>query len=551
MSTQELQACISQGNFFFSQANYIEAIAFFKKASIINPNSYSAYFNWANCLKRTGAFDEAIQLYRRCTEIKPDLTQAYNNWGLCLYEQGLHAEANAKFLKAIAYNPRFHQAYNNSGLAFEGLGQHDEAISKYQTAVVLSPKYAEAYYNWGNSLLAQGRGEEATIQYLKAIETNPNYSQAYHNMGVVYSAQENYDQAIKMYTKAIELNPDYAEAFNNWGLSLYYGQKYSEAMTVFSNGIRVSAKEPANKLEIMRVLDGELTREENLLESNMNEVQKKEIHLRIQRIRQILELLMQERKSQDGMVQGQLQAQPQAQKPTSSSQKPSSPIKPTFPEPQLAEYHDFLLMELHRLLKASLVMQGDKLTDSSDSVLSLIALAATYLPPLSETPFDEKVFPVISRIAPDGILFGDVIIIRRINKAYQQISKILTTPEEVETAVRAIVLNLTYMRSQELIGEYGRSIVEKTNYKVAQAFMKGLIKLNRLTTKSQEYAFFDLSVIILMIFLEGIMVGSNVENVGSKERVEQFMKSVIFSMKDYIEVLQGMGMMTPIWCNLV
>jgi protein O-GlcNAc transferase len=173
-TTDEANEHINSGNSFAIRGQLNEAIACYRKALKVNPNSDVAYNNLGNVFKDKGQIDEAIDLYKKALQINQNYGPAYSNLGNALKGKGLLDEAIASYQKALQSDPNHGPTYSNLGNAFTDKGQIDKAISCYQKAIDLSPTFVEAYYNFGALLREQNKMEEAAAVYNKAAEINPN-----------------------------------------------------------------------------------------------------------------------------------------------------------------------------------------------------------------------------------------------------------------------------------------------------------------------------------------------------------------------------------------
>jgi len=523
------------GNFLFSQGKYADAILRYKIVTHINPRHSLAYFNWGNALRRQENYTEALLKYQKAIELHPTLYHAYNNRGLTFHDLGNYNEALENYQKAIEINPQFSRAFSNWGLTLDSLSKYEEAVSKYKQALELDSDYSEPYYNWGNILSSEGDYEGAILKYQKAIEISPDYSKAHHNWGVALAALGKYDEAIQKYKETLEIDPHYSDAYNNWGLILYNKQMHAEALQVFAKGIKALAKNSRNKIELIRLFDKEIAQDEKQLSTLTDKTQKNEIQLRIHGMRQILDQLLIEERFQ-------------AQNRTETSSEDQNEMKIIKADFRLLEYHNFLYEELSGFFNKAFKIHENKLEEDQNRIVPMLATAASFLPPLYEVPFDEKIFPLISKIAPDGIFFEDVLVIRKVNKIYQLFIQQFTSPEEIKQTLEKVIQELTLLRKDDLIADYTKAINPKTFYKLRQAKAKDLTSTDRILSKSQEYAFFDLSALIVLLFLEGLKFEISTD---SKQKMNNVCKTVIFIMKELFTELHNFGQSMSEWCNSI
>ena len=101
-----------------------------------------------NCLGQALAdrnrWGEAIAEYREALEIKPDSADALNNLGLALFRLQRLPEAIVEYRKALEIEPDHAKAHNNLAVVLAGRGCLGEAIKHYHKALELKPDYAQA-----------------------------------------------------------------------------------------------------------------------------------------------------------------------------------------------------------------------------------------------------------------------------------------------------------------------------------------------------------------------------------------------------------------------
>ena len=140
--------CIFLGLALFEQRKYLNAIALFKEALSIDPNSLEAYVNLGNSFSKINNFSDSIKNFER----------------------------------AIKINPKFYKTYYNLGIVLEKKGDLNKAVSVYKKAIKIKKNYAIAYNNLGNILQVQGKINHATNSFQKAILYDPGCAEAHRHL---------------------------------------------------------------------------------------------------------------------------------------------------------------------------------------------------------------------------------------------------------------------------------------------------------------------------------------------------------------------------------
>ena len=234
-----------QGKAALNAKNYSQAESIWKQVIRRNPNNVDAadaYNNLGNALADQGKLEEAIAAFRRAIQLHPNSATAYNNLGIALSAGGKLEEALAAFRRAIQLRPNYANAYNNLGNALSAGGKLEQALAAFRRAIEINPNSALAYNNLGVALSAGGKLEEALAAYRRAIQLNPNYANAYNNLDIALYAQGKLDKALAAFRRAIEINPNSAGAYNNLGIALYDRGKLEEAIAAFRRAIQLDPK---------------------------------------------------------------------------------------------------------------------------------------------------------------------------------------------------------------------------------------------------------------------------------------------------------------------
>ncbi|MCU1289661.1 MAG: Serine/threonine protein kinase [Acidobacteria bacterium] len=102
-----------QGNKFYGQKKYEQAIEAYTKAIENNPNDYGIYNNRGIAYHATEQFEKAITDYNKAAELNPYDFSAYNNRGAAYEDIGNIEQAVADYKKALELDPDNKTAKNN------------------------------------------------------------------------------------------------------------------------------------------------------------------------------------------------------------------------------------------------------------------------------------------------------------------------------------------------------------------------------------------------------------------------------------------------------
>ncbi|TAG67074.1 MAG: tetratricopeptide repeat protein, partial [Oscillatoriales cyanobacterium] len=229
-----------RANLLKSQGRLAEAIAYFKNALVLQPDSIESATNLAVTLHQTGDLAEAANYYQRAIEIDPNCAQAQNNLGILLQDRGNIAEAVICFQKAIALNPVYVKALNNLGATLQQQGELQSAIVYFQQALSLNANYVPALVNLGVAMQAKCQPAEAGRLYQRAIEAEPNNPKGHYHLGNSCLAAGKIEQAISSFEVAISLQPNYVEALTNLGSAVELLGDVNRAISCYNQALAVA-----------------------------------------------------------------------------------------------------------------------------------------------------------------------------------------------------------------------------------------------------------------------------------------------------------------------
>jgi len=126
---------LAQGQVYFSNGQYAEAIAAFREYLRANPQSAEAYFHLGNALWKSGDAKAAVAAQRNSLRIQ-QTAAAFNSLGLALIATGEIDEAMGAFNKALGIEPRQTEAMVNLGNVQRSVGQAEAAMISFSRAAI-------------------------------------------------------------------------------------------------------------------------------------------------------------------------------------------------------------------------------------------------------------------------------------------------------------------------------------------------------------------------------------------------------------------------------
>ncbi len=135
---------VKQGNAFFFEGRYDEAILSYEKALQLNPESYEAWFGEASVLLISQQYDEAREAYQQAIVLKPDSYEAHFGQASALRKLQALDAAIAAYDRAIQLRPDQPKPWFNKACCQAIQGDTERAIASLSQAVQLgADKYRD------------------------------------------------------------------------------------------------------------------------------------------------------------------------------------------------------------------------------------------------------------------------------------------------------------------------------------------------------------------------------------------------------------------------
>jgi tetratricopeptide (TPR) repeat protein len=113
-------------------------------------------------------YDEAITCYKKATELDPDFASAYYNLGIIYAAQGMFDKAVSAYKKVLTIKPDYYAAQNNLATAYIKIEMFDEAITELKQVLDTNPDLPHAHFNLGECYFTKGSNKLAADHYYKA-----------------------------------------------------------------------------------------------------------------------------------------------------------------------------------------------------------------------------------------------------------------------------------------------------------------------------------------------------------------------------------------------
>jgi Flp pilus assembly protein TadD len=215
LAPDDAEAWEHLGTWREDQGRLDDAIAAYRQAVALSPDTPSLRFSLAEILREAEHYDDAVQTYRVLVEDYTNardeqgeemLADAYTGLAATLNIAGRYDGALTVASKFLERFPDSADAYYEQASAFDALGRHEEAIQAYERALEADPLNAGVYSDLAHSYLAVGRLDDATEMAENAVALDPEFAPAYDTLAQALLGAGRRSEAERALQRAAELH---------------------------------------------------------------------------------------------------------------------------------------------------------------------------------------------------------------------------------------------------------------------------------------------------------------------------------------------------------
>jgi len=247
----------NQGNNYYQQRNYKQAIIYYKNSLKIKPAAWMAHLGLANVYLKSQDYPSSIEECKKALEIDLSCSRAYEVLTDLYYLQGNYEEALRilyKWQEKDPENKKIKQSFESSCYSYfvsvlnEStelfMGQNPQAaISVLKNVLSKCPGNALGYYTLGFYYLSSQDYNNAQISLDKCLAIDPQFYYAYKLLSEVYFKKNDNETAIFYAQKLITLDVQNASVYSDLGLLLVNIERYGQALLYLKEAVRL---EPLN-----------------------------------------------------------------------------------------------------------------------------------------------------------------------------------------------------------------------------------------------------------------------------------------------------------------
>ena len=185
-----------------------EAIAFFRSALAVRPESVEVHWRLGRALGNQGHRAEADSVYREALRLRPDELTVCVDHGINLLEQFKVSEAESLYRDCLRVGVKSAMMRIGLGKALHGQGKLAEAEAEYGEAIRQSPDIAETHQALADFLEAQDRLPEAEAERREAVRLAPANFRHHLYLGGLLRKVGKPDEAEAAFEESVRLAPN-------------------------------------------------------------------------------------------------------------------------------------------------------------------------------------------------------------------------------------------------------------------------------------------------------------------------------------------------------
>jgi predicted O-linked N-acetylglucosamine transferase (SPINDLY family) len=222
---ESVEALFHLGLIYAETERLPNAIASWRQARRLSPNTWLIGLNLGIALATSGDFDNAIDAYRGALASAPDPAEILHRIGLAFRASGRLVEARKSWEEALAQQSSSAKLWFHHSLVCAEAGDLNRALESARNVLALEPNHVEGLNLLGAILRDLKRDTEAEGCFQKAIALRPDFAPALNNYGLALTEAGRSEEAIQTLRRAIAGHPRNASDYSNLLLALNYSDK--------------------------------------------------------------------------------------------------------------------------------------------------------------------------------------------------------------------------------------------------------------------------------------------------------------------------------------
>jgi tetratricopeptide (TPR) repeat protein len=220
--------------------NSSEAIDFYNKCLVEDPNYLDVYFRVGRIQYNLGHLEESVKHLEMETRLRPA------NWAAHYILGEIHTRLNNEiraeecFLTALSHKDDEANILYALARLYMNTNRPEEALKYLENLENVDREFLEAYRLRGDILFQFGQYREACAAYTNFAVRSGGTVEVWNNLGNSHFKLEEYEQAQKCYEKVIELDKSFSLAYRNLVLCLTRMDQFEKAYGILQDYLKLA-----------------------------------------------------------------------------------------------------------------------------------------------------------------------------------------------------------------------------------------------------------------------------------------------------------------------
>jgi tetratricopeptide (TPR) repeat protein len=176
--SDELGDKLEEGNSFYNEGQYAEALGIYQGLLEENPDLYIVHMNIGNCHFQMEEYDKAEEHYKKMLESDEDNQAAIMAIGNCYQNRDDDAQALEWYRKIPFEELEDSTVLYNIGVNFFNSAEQKEALKYFKRAIEVDESNLDALYQLGLTYLTLDNRPEAIALFEKYLDKDPDSGRA-------------------------------------------------------------------------------------------------------------------------------------------------------------------------------------------------------------------------------------------------------------------------------------------------------------------------------------------------------------------------------------
>jgi tetratricopeptide (TPR) repeat protein len=221
-----------------------EALAQYREAARLHPQSLTAHIKLARILEDAGQADEALAHYQQAVALQPDSADARRHLAAALAKQGRRDEAIEHYQRALIGNPTPRPVHLGMASLYREMGRADAAIPHYQAALAWQTEDAKTWMALGGAYEQCRDWRRAAAAFREAVRIAPDETAGYLQLGNALLRLNEAGGAIDAFRQAVRLRPGLTVAHQNLAVALAGQGLVAEAINHLQAVLQAAPADP-------------------------------------------------------------------------------------------------------------------------------------------------------------------------------------------------------------------------------------------------------------------------------------------------------------------